>query len=118
MKRRSIIWPVLAAIFTLGNAAGILWAASMGEVRHAATHGALTVAGAWLTWQLVARRRDLDDATTLAAVAPASSGELGSRLTHLEQSLDAIALEVERVGEGQRYMTRVYADRERKPDES
>jgi hypothetical protein len=32
--------------------------------------------------------------------------ELGERLTRLEQAIDAIAVEVERVGEGQRYVTR------------
>lgn len=117
MKRRSIIWPVLAAIFTLGNIAGIAWAASMGEVRHASLHVALTIAGAWLTWQLVARRR-ADRAVMVGTPTSTSSGELGTRLTHLEQSLDAIALEVERVGEGQRYMTRVFTEREKGADNS
>lgn len=117
MQRRSIVWPVLAAIFTLGNIAGIAWAASMGEVRHAMVHVALTVAGAWLTWQLVARRR-AGEAGLVGTPSSTSSGELGRRLTNLEQSLDAIALEVERVGEGQRYMTRVFADRGKGPDKS
>ncbi|MEO8336318.1 MAG: hypothetical protein ABI664_15170 [bacterium] len=33
------------------------------------------------------------------------------RLAHLERAVEAIALEVERVGEGQRYLTRVLAER-------
>lgn len=36
--------------------------------------------------------------------------ELGERFTRLEQAVDAIAVEVERVGEGQRYMSRVFTD--------
>jgi hypothetical protein len=36
--------------------------------------------------------------------------ELGERFTRLEQAVDAIAVEVERVGEGQRFMSRVFAD--------
>lgn len=36
--------------------------------------------------------------------------ELGERLTRLEQGMDAIAVEVERIGEGQRYMTRMFAE--------
>lgn len=116
MNRRSITWPILAAIFTLGNIAGAIWAARMGEVRHCMAHVALTIAGGWLTWELVARRRD-GRAAMLGAGNPASSGELGGRLTHLEQSLDAIALEVERVGEGQRYMTKVFTERDRKSEE-
>lgn len=41
-----------------------------------------------------------------AAMAP----ELGERFTRLEQAVDAIAVEVERVGEGQRYLTRALAE--------
>ncbi|MDB4906749.1 MAG: hypothetical protein JWO05_1533 [Gemmatimonadetes bacterium] len=33
------------------------------------------------------------------------------RMTRLEQSVEAIAVEVERVGEGQRYLTRVLAEK-------
>lgn len=36
--------------------------------------------------------------------------ELSERLTRLEQGLDAVAMEVERIGEGQRYMTRMFAE--------
>jgi hypothetical protein len=38
-------------------------------------------------------------------VDTAPPGELADRLTQLEQSLDAVAVEIERVGEGQRFMT-------------
>ena len=36
--------------------------------------------------------------------------ELTERLTRLEQGMDAIAVEVERIGEGQRYMSRLFAE--------
>ena len=36
--------------------------------------------------------------------------ELTDRLTRLEQGMDAIAVEVERVGEGQRYMARLFGE--------
>ena len=36
--------------------------------------------------------------------------ELGERFTRLEQAVDAIAVEVERLGEGQRYMTRIFTE--------
>ena len=36
--------------------------------------------------------------------------ELSERLARLEQGMDAIAVEVERIGEGQRYMTRMFAE--------
>ena len=36
--------------------------------------------------------------------------ELAERLTRIEQGMDAVAMEVERIGEGQRYMARVFAE--------
>ncbi len=36
--------------------------------------------------------------------------ELTERLTRLEQGMDAVAVEVERIGEGQRYMSRLFAE--------
>jgi hypothetical protein len=36
--------------------------------------------------------------------------ELSERLGRLEQGMDAIAVEVERIGEGQRYVTRLFAE--------
>ena len=37
-------------------------------------------------------------------------GEMQERMTRLEQSVDSIAVEVERIGEGQRFMTRVLTE--------
>jgi hypothetical protein len=39
----------------------------------------------------------------------------GERLERLEQAVEAIAVEVERVGEGQRYLTRVLENRPQPP---
>jgi hypothetical protein len=39
--------------------------------------------------------------------------ELSERLTRLEQAVDAVAVELERVGEGQRYVTNLFADQGR-----
>lgn len=46
-----------------------------------------------------------------AAAVAALPQELMDRLTRLDQAVDAIAVEVERVGEGQRFMTRVLAEK-------
>ena len=116
MKRRFTVGLVLAVLFTLTNIGGGVYAGLMGEVRHAGLHFVLALAGAYVTWLVVARRRAADGASPLATAA--GSPELSSRLTNLEQSLDAIAVEVERVGEGQRFMTRLFTERrERKDDE-
>jgi hypothetical protein len=51
-----------------------------------------------------ARRMDKRSAT-----APMSN-EIASQLTHLNQAVDAIALEVERISEGQRFTTRLLSE--------
>lgn len=43
--------------------------------------------------------------------APAPSGDDAKRLERVEQAVDAIAVEVERMSEGQRYVTRLLAER-------
>jgi hypothetical protein len=42
--------------------------------------------------------------------APAPSPESGQRMERLEQAVDAIAIEVERISEGQRFMTRLLTE--------
>jgi hypothetical protein len=54
----------------------------------------------------VARRIWRRGVTTITSL-PA---ELTARLTRLEQGMDAVAVEVERIGEGQRYMARMFAE--------
>lgn len=45
-----------------------------------------------------------------SAVITQLPAELSERLTRLEQGMDAVAVEVERIGEGQRYMARVMGE--------
>jgi hypothetical protein len=45
------------------------------------------------------------------AMAPAAPAESGARLERIEQAVDAIAIEVERVSEGQRFVTRLLSER-------
>ena len=52
--------------------------------------------------------RRIDRRSTLAA--PAGSPDVTSRLDRIEHAVDAIALEVERISEGQRYVTKVMAE--------
>jgi len=109
MQRRSRIWIAVGVLFTLGNIAGAVYAGAMGEMRHAGLHVVLAVVGAYVTRLIAARRREAGASEETAAAEP--PGELSSRLSGLEHSLDAIAVEVERVGEGQRFLTRLFAER-------
>lgn len=49
-------------------------------------------------------------AAPVSAEVPA---ELTDRLSRMEQAIDAVAVELERVGEGQRYVTRVFTEQQR-----
>ena len=52
-------------------------------------------------------RRIWRRSTAPAAVAPRESPESAQRLARLEEAVDAIAVEVERISEGQRFMTKI-----------
>lgn len=47
-----------------------------------------------------------------AQIVSAIPQEVYDRFTRVEQALDSVAVEVERIGEGQRYLTRVLAERQ------
>ncbi len=44
-------------------------------------------------------------------VAPAISPDVAQRLERIERAVESIAVEVERISEGQRFVTKVLADR-------
>lgn len=48
-----------------------------------------------------------------AAAVSAIPQEIYDRFNRVDQAVDAVAIEVERVGEGQRFLTRMYADQQR-----
>ncbi len=56
-----------------------------------------------IAWARRIWRRGVATITSLPA-------ELTERLTRLEQGMDAVAVEVERIGEGQRYMARLHGE--------
>lgn len=103
MTRRAKIWRVIAALFVVVNVGGAGVALLSGEPLHAAAHIAVIVV-AYPVWRLVTRRRELSVPDSPTADA---------RLDHIQESLDAIAIEVERIGEGQRYAVKVLAERAR-----
>ena len=103
MTRRSRIWRLVAVLFTVVNVGGAAFAAFSGEWSHAAAHVAL-LAATYVVWQLLSRRQERELPDALRAE---------ERLDRLQQSLDAIAIDVERVGEAQRYAAKVLAERAR-----
>jgi len=101
MTSRPGLWRALAALFTLVNLVGLGWAIAENEGPHAAIHVAFSLLGMYGLWRLSPR----------AGRADAPAAELAElRLEQLQQSVDAIALEVERIGEAQRFHTKLQAD--------
>ena len=115
MTRRSKIWLVVAVLFVLINAAGAVIAAVRGEVIHTSVHVGLLLLGAYGVWWLVPNRRVRAPSQFEQTATPPLPRDLVDRLTNLEQSVDAVAIEIERIGEGQRYITRRFTEHDRSP---
>jgi hypothetical protein len=111
MTRRSLFWKVGAVLYALINVGGAGYAIVMGEVPHAAFHVVLLVIGAGV-WSRYGPAR-VDAEGGWAGDHP--SDQLTDRFRNLEQSIDAVAIEVERIGEGQRYMTNLLVDQDGPP---
>lgn len=107
MIRRAQIWRLVAAVFTVVNGVGAGMAGAEREPLHAGGHVALAVLGAFTFWWLDARTRRPE---------PASLPKGDERLEQLQQSVDAIAIEVERIGEAQRFNAKIQSEKgEKKP---
>jgi hypothetical protein len=106
MTRRPKLWFALASIFTFVNLGGAGFAVAGAEFPHAAVHAALAVVGTFFMWRFAARAR---------ARPPQEAALDDARLDTLQQSLDSIALEVERIGEAQRFTAKLMAERAEKP---
>ncbi|MGI8402862.1 MAG: hypothetical protein ACR2NS_14850 [Gemmatimonadaceae bacterium] len=101
MTRRSNVGLVVAGLFIVVNFAGAVYSVARGELLHTGIHAGLLLLGAYYVRRIWRRE---------GSVIPAPPHELTDRLTHLEQSVDAVAIELERIGEGQRFMTRLFTE--------
>jgi hypothetical protein len=109
-------WIPVAWLLSLVNLVAVWFAARPGEDWHATTHALLAV-----LFGLGAQRLSLRK-TRPAGAEVVTRQEMEARLGTSEprqvaQALDAIAVEVERIGEGQRYLTKLLTERdERSPE--
>lgn len=109
MARPSKFWRIAGAIFVLLNVAGAAYAFARGEQMHAEAHlGALLVA---FVAYLLRRGSPL----THAREEPPP---VNPRIDYLQQSVDALAIEVERLGEAQRFKDKLAVERKDNPEES
>jgi len=97
---RSKGWFIAATIFTLINVLGAPLAVFSREWPHFFVHVLLTGVGVFFMGRFAggARRVAANDAAE-------------RQLAELQQSVDSIALEVERIGESQRYAAKLAAER-------
>lgn len=104
MTRRSKLWRLAAGAYAFINLAGAIWAAIVGEEMHMMLHIFLLLLGftAYLGWRLARRGQP-------ESLPRQQLGE--ERIEYLQQSVDALALELERVGEAQRFSDKLRVER-------
>ena len=109
MIRRAKIWLAAAGLYGFINVAGLFYAWGMDEEMHAMLHLFLILVGVagYVGWRL-ARRRAPEDQLASAQL-PAE------RIEYLQQSIDAMALELERVGEAQRFTDKLRVEQGETP---
>src|SRR6476659_1560382 len=120
MTRRARLWRAGAVLFGIINIAGMGLALAMDEMMHAMAHVFLLFVGvgAYLLWKTVTTWAsgqpgdERSQPSPLTSSGRASTPQLADpRIDYLQRSIDALALEVERLGEAQRFREKRDAER-------
>ena len=111
LKEPSRFWRVAAILFLVVNAGGAAWAMARGEQMHAEMHLALFGAAfVGYAFSRAAQARNLGPPDRLPEIED-------PRIEQLQRSIDAMALELERMGEKQRYAEKLKAEHREPPGE-
>jgi hypothetical protein len=97
-------WIPVAWILSATNLVAVWFAALPGEPWHASIHALLAGLFGLGAQHLAVRRKIAEQERSNRLPTPQPQ--------NVAQALDAIAVEVERIGEGQRYLTKLFAERE------
>lgn len=103
-------WIVVAGLLSLLNLVAVWFAAQPGEPWHATTHALLALLFGLGAQRLGSRSKSTADMSVLTRQE--LDGRLATESNQVARSLDAIAVEVERIGEGQRFLTKLLTERE------
>jgi hypothetical protein len=102
LKKTSRFWFWTAVVYAVINAGGAVIAAVGREWMHAGIHLALLGAG-FVAWQFVPRKGNEEQL---------ASPELAeTRIDSIQDAVDSIALNVERIGEAQRFQEKLVKER-------
>ena len=119
MTRRARLWRAGAVLFGIINLAGMGFALAMDEMMHAMAHAFLLFVGlgAYLLWKTVTTwaTTPSSDELSQASALPSSSSDStlklsDQRIDYLQRSIDALAVEVERIGEAQRFKDKLHPE--------
>jgi hypothetical protein len=112
-------WIPIAWILSVVNVIAVWFAAKPGEPWHASIHALLGLLFGLGAQRLSVRQRAMmtaagdefpTDVAALRAELAALREDQSEILQRVAHSVDAVAIEVERVGESQRYLTKAMAD--------
>ncbi|HEV7838952.1 MAG TPA: hypothetical protein VGO75_12855 [Gemmatimonadaceae bacterium] len=106
MTRGSRLWRLAAGLYAVINVGGLAFAWAQGEEMHAMLHLFLLLLGVagYVGWRLA--RRGMPQEMSQQQLAADQQ-----RMEYLQQSVDAMALELERVGEAQRFSDKLRVER-------
>jgi hypothetical protein len=110
VAKRSRFLRFIPPIYVIINIGGGVIALAQGEMMHAAAHGAALLVG-YLIWQAF----DFKRSDRQAAAIP---DKVDLHLDDLQQSVDKLAIHVERMGENQRFVQKVLEKRSEPPPAS
>lgn len=110
MIGRSKLWRWAAGLYAFINLGGLAYAGAADEEMHAMLHLFLLLLGlaGYVGWRLARRGAPQEDHLPRAELAE-------QRIEYLQQSIDAMALELERVGEAQRFGDKLRVERGETP---
>ena len=92
----------LLVVLSAANVVSVWFAAQPAEPWHATIHAALAVGFAFWAQRRIERQQRLE---------PRSTGLANERLDRIEGAIDSVALEVERIGEMERFASKILAAR-------
>lgn len=110
MKTRTKVWLTVAAAFTALNVAFVFIVGTHDGLLHPGAHALLALAGGYWVWR-VARASTPSAAARAGRAAPSAPLRgVAEQLERIEQNVAVVAVEVERIGEGQRFMAQLVAE--------